>query len=429
MQVRREGPPYLERLAREYGDVIFFRTPGQQVYFLNHPDLSREVLVTQQHQFKKSRILERARVLLGNGLLTSEAQHHRRQRRLVQPAFHRERLESYSATMIERAAAARERWQDGATFDISKEMMRLTLDIVSRTLFSTAMESQAEEVREVLHDAFGLFDMVIMPFSEYLEKLPLPAMRRFYKARADLDRIIYGMIAERRASGKDTGDLLSMLLLAQDEEGEGGMTDEQVRDELLTLFIAGHDTTATALSWTWYLLSQNPDAEAKMHAEIDTVLQGRLPTFDDLAQLRYTNAVFLEGLRMYPPAWAIARRALEDIELGGYLVPKGSIVLLSTYVAHRDPRWFSEPDKFMPERWLVEDETRPRFAYSPFGGGARVCIGERFAGMEGVLLLATIAQKWRFEHVPSHRVEMRAMLVLRPKFGMEMIARRRQTSG
>ncbi len=303
--------------------------------------------------------------------------------------------------------------------------MRLTLDIVSRTLFSAEMDNQADEVREALRAAFALFDLVLMPFSEYLEKLPLPAMRRFQKGRERLDEIIYRLIAERRASGKDTGDLLSMLLLAQDEEGEGGMTDKQVRDELLTLFIAGHETTSTALTWTWYLLSQNPDIAAKMYSEIDNLLQGRLPSLSDLGQLRYTSAVFSESMRVYPPVWAIGRRALEDVELGGYLVPKGCIVLISTYVTQRDPRWFSQPDAFLPERWLQGDEARPKFAYSPFGGGARVCIGERFAGMEGVLLLTAIAQKWRFEHVQNHRVEMRAMLTLRPRYGMEMIARSR----
>lgn len=424
-RVRRNGPVYLRELACKYGDVIFLRVPGQQVYFINHPDLTREVLVTQQHRFKKSRVLERAQILLGQGLLTSEGQQHRRQRRLVQPAFHRDRLEGYASTMIERAAVARERWQNGTTFDIQKEMMRLTLDIVSRTLFSANMESQADEIRQALRQAFELFDIVLMPFSEYLEKLPLPIVRRFNKGRERLDGIIYRLIAERRASGKDTGDLLSMLLLAQDEEGEGGMTDKQVRDELLTLFIAGHETTSTALTWIWYLLSQNPEAEAKMHAEIDSVLQGRLPSLSDLAQLRYTAAVFTEGMRVYPPVWAIGRRALEDVELGGYVIPKSCIVLISTYVTHRDPRWFPEPDAFRPERWLSEDEARPKFAYSPFGGGARVCIGERFAGMEGVLLLAAIAQKWRFEHVADHRVELRSGLTLRPRYGMEMIAKAR----
>lgn len=421
-RLQREGPAYLQRLAREYGDVVYLPAPAQRVYFINHPDFTREVLVTQQHRFKKSRVLERAQILLGKGLLTSEGQYHRRQRRLAQPAFHRDRLEGYASTMVERAAVARERWKASEELDIAKEMMSLTLDIVTRTLFSTEIESETDQVREAMHDAFALFDLVMLPFWDYVQKLPLPALRRFRQGRERLDRIIYRMIAERRASGEDRGDLLSMLLLAQDEEGEGGMTDEQVRDELLTLFIAGHETTSNALTWAWYLLSQNPEAEAAMHAEIDSALQARLPSLSDLPQLRYTNAVFSESLRLYPPAWAIGRRALEDIDLGGYAIPKNSILLMSTYVTHRDPRWFTEPDEFRPERWFQEDDTRPKFAYSPFGGGARVCIGERFAGMEGVLLLATIAQKWRFKHAPGHKVQPRAQLTLRPKFGMRMIA-------
>jgi cytochrome P450 len=428
--LRREGPAFLQRMTREYGDVVYLPTAGQEVYFLNHPDFAREVLVTQQHKFKKSRMLERARVLLGNGLLTSEGAEHRRHRRLVQPAFHRDRLVGYAETMIARACAAREQWQNGEVYDMSQEMMRLTLDIVSRTLFSTEVASQADEIALALKDVFALFDMILMTYSEYLEKLPLPQMKRFHAAKARLDRVIYGIILERRASGRDTGDLLSMLLLAQDEEGPNdqgktSLSDEQVRDEVLTLFLAGHETTANALTWGWYLLSQNPDAAERMHAEIDQVLGGRAPSLEDLPRLPYTSGVFAETLRLYPPAWAIGRRALEDIELGGFLIPARCVVLLSPYVTHRDPRWFSEPDSFRPERWLTEDTARPKFAYFPFGGGARVCIGERFAGMEGVLLLAVIAQKWTFAHQPGHKVQPQAQITLRPKFGMKMFAHTR----
>jgi cytochrome P450 len=312
---------------------------------------------------------------------------------------------------------------------MSQEMMRLTLDIVSRTLFSTEVASQADEIALALKDVFGLFDMILMPYSEYLEKLPLPQMKRFHAAKARLDRVIYGIIADRRASGRDTGDLLSMLLLAQDEEGEGSLSDEQVRDEVLTLFLAGHETTANALTWGWYLLSQNPEAAERMHAEIDQVLAERTPSLEDLPKLPYTSGVFSETLRLYPPAWAIGRRALEDVELGGFLIPARCVVLLSPYVTHRDPRWFPEPESFRPERWVTsehdEETARPKFAYFPFGGGARVCIGERFAGMEGVLLLAAIAQKWTFSHQTGHKVQPQAQITLRPKFGMKMFARRR----
>jgi cytochrome P450 len=266
-----------------------------------------------------------------------------------------------------------------------------------------------------------LFETVLMPFSEWLEKLPLPSVRRFERARALLDKIIYGIIADRRKSGHDAGDLLSMLLLAQDEGS--GMSDKQVRDEALTLFLAGHETTANALTWTWYLLSQNPEVESKFHAEIDRALSGRLPGFDDLPQLKYVEMVFAESMRLYPPAWGIGRRNLEAYQIGEYSIPARSIILMSPFVVHRDPRWFPDPESFDPDRWLPEAAAaRPKFSYFPFGGGARVCIGERFAWMEGVLLLATLAQRWRLSLVKGHRVETRALITLRPKYGMQMTA-------
>jgi cytochrome P450 len=322
--------------------------------------------------------------------------------------------------MVERALVARERWRDGVEFDMSPEMARLTMDIVSRALFSAEVEGETDEIQAALADVFGLFNMILLPFSEYLEKLPLPQMRRFHAARKRLDATIYRLIAEHRASGEDRGDLLSMLLLAQDDEGEGSMSDTQVRDEVLTLFLAGHETTANALTWTWHLLSENPAAEARMLGEIDNVLDGRAPQFEDLTRLPYTGGVFSEGLRLFPPAWAIGRRALEDVDVCGTRIPKGCVVLLSPYVTHRDARWFPEPEKFRPERWLELEESRPKFAYFPFGGGARVCIGERFAAMEGVLLLAAIAQKWRFSAVAGHPIERQAQITLRPKHGIRM---------
>ena len=419
---RKDPPEFLAQMAREYGDVVYMQIGRQQVYFVNHPDIIREILVNQQHKFKKSRVLERARVLLGDGLLTSEGDFHKRQRRLAQPAFHRDRLIGYGAIMVERACAARERWHNGQLMDVSQEMMHLTMDIVARTLFSARVDDEADEIGQAMSDVLGLFETILLPFSELLEKLPLPSVRRFHRARERLDATIYRMIAERRASGEDKGDLLSMLLLAQDEEGEGGMTDKQVRDEALTLFLAGHETTANALTWAWYLLSQHHDAEARLHKELDAVLGRRAPAVDDLARLPYTTAVISETLRLYPPAWGVGRRTLEDVELGGYLVPKGKVVLMSTYVTHRDPRWFPEPLSFQPERWLTEDPTRPKFAYFPFGGGTRVCIGERFAWMEGILLLATLGQKWSMALAPGHPVATRPLITLRPRYGMRMVA-------
>jgi len=427
-EFRKDPAGFLEKMARGYGDIVYIPLGRQHIYCVSHPEAVRDVLVTHQNKFKKSRMLERARVLLGDGLLTSEGGHHRRQRRLVQPAFHRDRLAGYGAVMVDRAALVRDQWQSGQSFDVLQEMMRLTLAIVAQTLFSTEVDSEADEIGTALTEVFSLFEIILMPFSEILEKLPLPAVRRFKRARKRLDETIYRLIAERRASGVDAGDLLSMLLMArieEDEEGSGGMSDEHVRDEALTLFLAGHETTADALTWAWYLLSQNPEAEAAFHAELDRVLAGRLPSFDDLPQLRYTEAVFAEALRLYPPAWGIGRRALEDYQVGDFAIPARSVVLLSPYVVHRDPRWFPEPLAFRPERWLAEDSARPKFAYFPFGGGARVCIGERFAWMEGTLLLAVIGQRWRLRLEAGHRVETHARITLRPKFGLRMIAERR----
>jgi cytochrome P450 len=419
----RDALAFIENTVRQHGDIVNFRLGSQNAYLINHPDWIKDVLVTHQSNFTKSRAAERLRALLGEGLLTSEGAFHHRQRRLAQPAFHRDRLMGYAAAMVECAVRCRDQWKPGATFDVSKEMMRLTLAVVGRTLFSADVASEADEIGAALTDVVHLFRTMLMPFSEWLEKLPFPHVRRFKRARDRLDQTIYRLIAERRASGRDTGDLLSMLLLAQDEEGDGGMTDQQVRDEALTLMLAGHETTANALTWSWYLLSQNPGAEGTFHAELDRVLNGRLPAFEDLAQLRYTEAVLAEALRLYPPAWAVGRRAKQDYPVGDYLIPARSIVLMSPWAVHRDPRWFPEPEKFDPERWGPEiAERRPKFSYFPFGGGARVCIGERFAWMEGVLLLAAIGQRWRLRLEPGHRVETKAVITLRPKFGMRMAA-------
>jgi cytochrome P450 len=284
------------------------------------------------------------------------------------------------------------------------------------------VESEAPEIGEALTTVLKMFRMLMMPFSEYLEKLPLPSIRRFEKARDRLDQTIYGLIRERRQSGEDTGDLLSMLLLAQDEEADGGsMTDTQVRDEALTLFLAGHETTANALTWTWYLLSQNPACEARLHQEIDSVLEDRVPEMADLQKLCYTEMILAEAMRLYPPAWAIGRMSKEPFELGGVAIAAKSICILSPYVTQHDARWFPDPERFDPERWTPEArEARPKFSYFPFGGGARVCIGERFAWMEGVLLLATLAQKWRLRLAPDQRVEPLPLITLRTKYGMRM---------
>ncbi|HXM36088.1 MAG TPA: cytochrome P450 [Pyrinomonadaceae bacterium] len=419
----RRGPlPFFQRLAQQYGDISYFKLGPQEAFFLNHPDLIKDVLVTNSQNFMKGLALQRAKRLLGAGLLTSEGEFHRRQRRLAQPAFHKSRVASYAAVMTDYAAQMRERWRDGQTMDFAEEMMSLTLGIVGKTLFDADVVSDSKDVGAAMNVAMDLFNTITVPFFNLLQKLPLPQVRRFDNAKAKLDAIIYRLIEERRVSGRDRGDLLSMLLLAQDLEGDGGgMTDEQLRDEAMTIFLAGHETTANALTWTWYLLSQNPEAETALHNELDAVLGSRLPEFADVARLRYTEMVLAESMRLYPPAWAIGRMSLADCEIGGYFVPKGSLVLMSQYVMHRDQRYFPDPLRFDPERWTEERRgSRPQFSYFPFGGGPRRCIGESFAWMEGVLLLATLAQQWQMRLAPNQVVALRPVITLRPKHGMRM---------
>ncbi|MEK6303417.1 MAG: cytochrome P450 [Acidobacteriota bacterium] len=425
---RRDPLKFLLDSAIEFGDVVHFKFGPQDIYLLNHPDYVKDVLVTNNRNFVKSRGLEMAKKFLGEGLLTSEGEFHRRQRRLAQPAFHRQRINAYAAVMTGYGAQTRSRWTSGETVDISQEMMRLTLAIVGKTLFDADVEAEAGQIGKALTDVMQLFERITSPFAGLLEKLPLPSNIRWLRAKQRLDSTMYRIINERRASGEDRGDLLSMLLLAQDEEGDGtGMTDAQLRDEAMTLFVAGHETTANALTWTWYLLSQHPEVEAKLHEELDAELPGRLPTADDVTRLSYTEMVLAESMRLYPPAWTLGRRVLNDYQVGEYVIPSGSIVLMSQWVMHHDSRFYAEPFKFDPERWTAEArETRPKFAYFPFGGGPRVCIGEQFAWMEGVLLIATIAQQWKMRLAPGHRVETKPMITLRPKYGMRMIVEARE---
>jgi cytochrome P450 len=409
-------------LARKYGDVSHLTAGGEHLVLLNGPQLVKDVLVTHQRNFRKGRGLDRARRLLGDGLLTSEGETHLRQRRLIQPAFHKERIASYASAMTEYAERVQARWRDGTQIDVAEAMMHLTLGIVGRTLFDADVEDRAGHVGRALTAVLESFWTTMLPFPDLIDRLPIPALRRGRAARAELDGIIYGLIAERRRSPGDRGDLLSMLLLAQDEEQGGrGMTDTQVRDEAMTIFLAGHETTANALSWTWYLLARHPDAEARLHAELDTVLGGRVPTLADTPRLRVVEQVISEAMRLYPPAWIIGRRAIHDYDVAGYRLPAGTIVLLSPYVSHRDPRHFVEPDRFVPERWTPEfRQGLPPFAYFPFGGGTRRCIGESFAWMELMLVVATIASRWRLRLVPGHRVVPQPVVTLRLKHGLKM---------
>jgi cytochrome P450 len=420
----RDPLAFFSNLARQYGDLAYMRMGGEHLFVASNPAVIRDVLVTHNQNFHKSRGLERIKIVLGEGLLTSEDAFHLRQRRLMQPAFHRERIAAYASTMVAYADRVRRGWTSGATLDVALEMSRLTLLIVGKTLFDADVESQARDVGEAMSGLMDSFWTLMLPFGETLQRLPIPHIRRGRKARERLDAIIYEMIRERRANLGDRGDLLSMLLMAQDDEDKGrGMTDRQVRDEAMTILLAGHETTANALTWTWYLLSQSPEVERRLHEEIDRVLEGRLPGVADVDRLPYTTRVVTESMRLYPPAWLVGRRAVNEYRIGPYYVPPRSIIIMSQWIVQRDPRHYAEPDRFEPDRWTPEFKAAlPRFAYFPFGGGPRQCIGESFAWMELVLLVATLAQQWRFDLVPAHPVVPQAAVTLRPKHGMKMIA-------
>ncbi|MCO6509179.1 MAG: cytochrome P450 [Aridibacter famidurans] len=424
----RKRPTEFLREMAALGDVTHMQLFRMPAYLLNHPDLARDLLVNSNSKFVKGRALQRAKMLLGEGLLTSEGEAHLRQRRMIQPAFHKDRIASYAQTMSGEAVRIRKEWKNGSTLDMDREMMRLTLRIVGRTLFGVDVDGDAEEVGAAMTDLIESFDFLLIPFSEHLEKLPIPPANRCRRAIATLDRVIYGFIEERRMDLSDEGDLLSMLLLARDEDDGGVMTDKQVRDEAITLFLAGHETTANALTFTWYLLSQNPDAESRLHDEIDSVLGGRAPSFEDIPDLKFTEAVLAESMRLFPPAWAVGRLAAEEHEFGGYNVPKGALVLISPFVMHRDERFWERPDDFIPERWETQSvkEASRKFIYLPFSRGVRSCIGEGFAWTEGILAIAAIARKWRFRLAEGQKLGLKPLMTLRPAYGMRMVAEKRK---
>jgi cytochrome P450 len=422
----RDPLAFFSNLARTYGDIVAYKMGGEQLYLVSDPQHIKDILVTHNRNFMKGRGLQRSKRLLGEGLLTSEGAVHLRQRRLMQPAFHRDRIAGYGRTMVEHADRMRRGWTDGDTLDIAREMNRLTLNIVGKTLFDADVESQAVAVGEALSGVMDTFWVMMLPFADVLERLPVPKLRRARLARGRLDAIIYRMIADRRASGRDHGDLLSMLLTAQDEDDGGVMTDRQVRDEAMTIFLAGHETTANALTWTWYLVGESPDVEAKMHEEIDRVLQGRPPTMADIPSLPFVERVVTESMRLYPPAWIIGRRALGEYPIGPYVAPAGALFLVSPFIVQRDARHYPDPERFNPDRWTPEFRAAlPKFAYFPFGGGPRQCIGESFAWMELILVVATIAQQWRMRLVPGHPVVPQPVVTLRTRHGMRMRIERR----
>jgi cytochrome P450 len=423
---RRFSSPikFFEELKRDHGDLVRFRLFNEQFLLCSDPALINEFLVTKQNSFRKGRALEGAKIFLGNSLLVSEGQEHARQRKLIQPAFHRGRIAGYARVMAERSrqwAAAR---REGEEIDLAVEMNRLTLAVVGETLFGSEVGAEAHEIAESLTVIIENFNRMLLPLWHVLRRLPTASNRRLHRAQERLDATIYRLIAQRRGEGTDRGDLLSMLLAAEDaEDPRRRLTDDEIRDQAMTIFLAGHETTATALAWTWHLLSQNEPARVRLKAELDTVLgANRAPTLEDTARLPYTTAVFSESMRLFPPVWVVGRRALQNVTLGEIEVPARTIVLGSQYLLHRDERFWPGAAEFLPERWLEETE-RPKFAYFPFGGGARICIGDGFAWTEGVVMLAEMARRWRFEAVPGHPIDLNPSVTLRPKYGLKMITR------
>lgn len=418
---------FLSHCASEYGDLVELNFAGFPVFLLNHPDLIEEVLVTKNRAFLKGRGLGRTREVLGNGLLTSEGEFWRRQRRLAQPAFHNQRILHYGEIMQRRTAQMLDRWQDGQTLDAHVAMMDLTMEIVAEALFSADVSGDANLVSQAMNVMLENFSRRNRQFF-IPDWLPTPSRRKFLHSVKQLDRIVYGFIQARRSgqTGAGGGDLLDMLLAARDEENTG-MTDKQLRDEVMTLFLAGHETTANALSWTWLLLSQNPEVEARLHRELDRALEGRPPSVSDLPALPFLEQVINESMRLYPPAWVIGRQAIEDVQIGGVTFPKDAGVLMSQWVMHHDPRYYPEPEQFNPDRWAYSSTPKiPQYAYFPFGGGPRLCIGRPFALQEAALVLAGVGQRYRLELVPGQTITPRPSITLRPGGGVRVVLHRRQ---
>ena len=424
----RQLTSYLDRAVEVGPELAHFRIGREHAYLVGTPELVRELFGPLGRVGRKGRGLEQARVLLGDGLLTSEGDLHRQQRRLIQPAFHATRIDAYARIMRTAAAELPERagWADGAVRDMAADMAALTLRIVGQTLFAADLTDDSTAVSAALAELLGRFQRVMVPGGALLNRMPVPSTRVLMNAISELDTVVGRLIAEQRAGLGDDGTVLAMLLHARDEDGRP-MPDRLVRDEVLTLMLAGHETTANALDWTWLLLDRNRAAADRLHAELDAA-----PANPRLAELPYTHAVIAESMRLYPPAWVIGRRMTADVMLAGWSIPAGSLVLASQWVVHRDARWWPDAHAFTPERWLTADGRydeaapgQPRGAYFPFGMGRRVCIGESFAWTEAVLALAALARDWAPTLVPGHPIALRPAVTLRPMHGLRMVLHRR----
>lgn len=425
----RDPLGFLGGVAERYGDIASFRLGPVEVFFVRHPDLIREVLITQRTSFTLSPLRVKLVAVVGHGLFTSQGELHARQRRLMQPVFRKSRIEAYAGQIAELSARTRERWRAGDEIDITDEMMRLTMLIAARALFDHDIEEDAEAVSSNLAVLLDVFTRISSPFLKLTLALPLPSTLRFRRAVRDLDKVFYRMIERRKGARAGGTDLLSLLMQARDDETNVLMTDRQLRDEVLTLLIAGHETTANLLAWTLYLVAQDPQADRRLHEEVRAVLGGRAGfTAADTDRLPFARMVIQEGLRLYPPGWFVGRQALAEVRLGKYVVPKGAVVMLSQYVMHRDGRYFEQPDCFRPDRWQGDFlEKLPRGAYFPFSAGDRHCIGEGFAWQEALLILATLVERWKFELLPGQKIGTRPSVTLRPDKAIKMTVRSRDS--
>ncbi|HZZ43939.1 MAG TPA: cytochrome P450 [Tepidisphaeraceae bacterium] len=411
---------FLLRIGSQYGDLWRFRVGRRNYYVLNHPDHIRQVLIADASKFIKGPAIRNARITLGDGLLSSEGDLHKQQRRLITPVFHPTRVATYAERMVQCAETMCAHWTDGQVIDLHQRMTALTLDVVTQVLFGGEIGTDVGRIGAAMHVLVNMFDRARNPLAPLLNKLPLPSNFRFLRALREVEATLQGFIENKKRGNRDPKnppDLLELLLAT------GGMSDKQLRDEAVTLFTAGHETTANALVWTWYLLAQHPEAEQKFHEELDRVLGDRLARSEDLDHLPYTRMVLSESMRLYPPAWIVARQAVENYEIAGYPIAAGSVLLMSQYLIHRDPRfWGDDPTRFDPGRFTEDAKSqRPRWAYFPFGAGPRSCIGEGFAWVEAMLLLATIGRRWRLQLVDPHQtVHLHATITLRPENAIPM---------
>ncbi|XGV94657.1 MAG: cytochrome P450 [Leptolyngbya sp. BL-A-14] len=445
----RDRLAFMARCAREFGDIVPFQFGDAWYCLLTNPDHITEVL-KDRLLFVKAKDLQMLQGLLGNGLLTSEGDFWRRQRRLIQPVFHQQRINSYGAIMVHYTQKMLQTWQEGAIQDVHEAMMRLTLNIVMKTLFDQDVaDTEANHIAQALDEAMNWaehqeereaalssgnisawFQQSLSAIAKILPQ-PLQSMgiddvdRRYQEAISLLDETVYAMIHHRRTNGTGDQDLLGMLMQIEDADDGSRMTDKQLRDEVATLILAGHETTANTLSWTWVLLANHPHVRQKLDAELRTVLDGRSPTLADLPQLTYTHWVIKEAMRLYPPVTEVTREATQNCEIGGYTIPKGTTLIASQWVMHRHPRYFAEPEVFNPERWANDLEKQlPRGVYFPFGDGPRICLGKSFALMEAVLILATIAQNFHLELIPHQTIDLQPSITLRPKHGIQVVLKK-----